>query len=191
MREMSDPRKAAPAPAPATDIQAAETQMRRALGLNGPNGSAHGRPVPQQRPEQARARHRFVADGDVPVVVLNRADPDPTAALKSRITELEAALEAERAAHGGTRRNLHETQLAAQALKTRLTHQDLAHTDAVAAERQARERADAALLEANATIKSLLAEQAEAKARRKAPGSAGEKDAEPQPVKWWLPNYKG
>ena len=171
--------------------------MRRALGFNGPHsgnhgsGHGHGRPVPQQRPEQARARHRFIGDGDVPVVVLNRAEPDPTAALKARIAELEAALEAERASHGGTRRNLHDAQLAAQALQTRLTHQGLAHDDVVAAERQGRERAEAALLEANATIRSLSAELAAAKARRKAAEGSRAKEVEPQPVKWWLPNYRG
>jgi len=104
---MSDRNK--PSPIPASDTQAVENQMRRALGLQGP-----GRPVQQQRPDQARARHKFVQDGGVPVVVLNRSE-DPTTPFKARISELEASLEAEKAAHAATRRILHEAQLSAQA----------------------------------------------------------------------------
>ena len=78
------------------DAQATENRMRRALGLQGPS-----RQPPQQRADQVRPRHRFVQDGGVPVVVLNsRNDHDPTAVFKARVAELEAALEAERTAHG-------------------------------------------------------------------------------------------
>jgi hypothetical protein len=175
---MSDRNK--PVPAPASDSQAAETQMRRALGLQGPGRSA----PQQQRPEQARARHRFVQDGGVPVVMLNRSD-DPAAPFKARISELEAALEAERAAHGGTKRTLQEVQAAAQALQTRLTHADLAHGDAIAAERQAREAAEVARQQA--VSRAMPAPPAQAKpARRKAAPTV---EPEAQPVKWWLPNY--
>ena len=172
---MSDRNK--PSPIPASDTQAVENQMRRALGLNGP-----GRPAPQQRPDQARARHKFVQDGGVPVVVVNRSE-DPTTPLKARIAELEASLESERAAHAATRRNLQESQLAAQALQTRLTHAELAHSDFLAAERQAREAAEAARQQA---VQRLAATQAK-QVRRKAAPTA---ELEAQPVKWWLPNYK-
>ena len=47
-------------------VDPAESRMREALGLR---GQPVGR-TPQQRPEQARQRHRFVRDGEVPVVVL-------------------------------------------------------------------------------------------------------------------------
>ena len=174
---MSDRNK--PAPIPASDTQAVETQMRRALGLNGP-----GRPAPQQRPDQARARHKFVQDGGVPVVVLNRAE-DPTTPLKARISELEASLESERAAHAATRRTLQEAQLAAQALQTRLAHAELAHSDFLAAERQARETAEAARQQA---VQRLATTQAKQARRKAAPAPAAEREA--QPVKWWLPNYK-
>lgn len=175
---MSDRNK--PAPIPASDSQAVETQMRRALGLQGP-----GRPAPQQRPDQARARHKFVQDGGVPVVVLNRSD-DPAAPFKARISELEASLEAERAAHAATRRNLQEAQLAAQALQTRLTHAELAHSDALAAERQAREAAETGRQQALQRLAA--ATQAKPARRKAAPDPAAEREA--QPVKWWLPNYK-
>ena len=153
--------------------------MRRALGLQGP-----GRPTPQQRPDQARARHKFVQDGGVPVVVLNRSE-DATAPFKARISELEASLEAERGAHAATRRALHDLQLAAQALQTRLTHAELAHSDFLAAERQAREAAEAARQQA---VQRLAETQAKQARRKPTPTPAAEREA--QPVKWWLPNYK-
>ena len=117
-----------------SDTQATENRMRRALGLQGPS-----RQPPQQRADQVRPRHRFVQDGGVPVVVLNsRSDNDPTAVFKARVAELEAALETERAAHGATRRSLHEAQAAVQAQQTRLVHAELAHSEALTAERNGR-----------------------------------------------------
>ena len=174
---MSDRNK--PSPIPASDTQAVENQMRRALGLQG-----SGRPVVQQRPDQARARHKFVQDGGVPVVVLNRSE-DATAPFKARIAELEALLEAERGAHAATRRALHDAQLAGQALQTRLTHAELAHSDFLAAERQARETAEAARQEA---VQRLAVTEAKQVRRKPAPLPVAEREA--QPVKWWLPNYK-
>ena len=158
----------------ASDTQAAELQMRRALGLSGP-----GRSVPQQRPEQARARHRFVQDGGVPVVVVNRGE-DAMAPFKARIGELEAALDQERAAHAATRKALHDAQLAGQALQTRLAHAELSSRDVIEAERQARQSVEAARQQAETRAAELEAKQA----RRKP-----EAPAEPEPVKWWLPTY--
>jgi len=175
---MSDRNK--PVPTPASDSMTDENQMRRALGLQGPGRSA----PQQQRPEQARARHRFVQDGGVPVVVLNRSD-DPTAPFKTRISELEAALEGERAAHGGTKRALGEAQAASQALQTRLMHAELAHGDALASERQAREAVEAARQRAEARLAS-APPPAPKPARRKATLPV---EREAQPVKWWLPTY--
>ena len=168
------PEQTKPTPTLTSDTQTTELQMRRALGLNGP-----GRPVTQQRPEQARARHRFVQDGGVPVVVVNRSD-DATAPFKARIGELEAALDQERATHANTRKALHDAQLAAQALQTRLAHAELASRDVIEAERQARQSVEAARREAEARAAELEAKQA----RRKQPAPA-----QPEPVKWWLPNY--
>src|SRR5689334_3023073 len=56
-----------------------EDRIRRALGLK-TNGTH------QQRPEQARQRHRFVSDGAVPVVVLNRGEGEGGGGLKERVT---------------------------------------------------------------------------------------------------------
>ena len=180
-----------------SDTQATENRMRRALGLQGPT-----RQPPQQRADQVRTRHRFVQDGGVPVVVLNsRSDNDPTAAFKARIAELEAALEAERTAHGATRRSLHEAQAAAQAQQTRLAHAELAHSEALATERNARQAAEEALQAHLAASEQLVFPAAAAPpvpalvrpkpAARKAPRAPRvSKAKEPQPVKWWLPSFR-
>lgn len=180
-----------------SDTQATENRMRRALGLQGPS-----RQPPQQRADQVRPRHRFVQDGGVPVVVLNsRGDNDPTAVFKARIAELEAALEAERTAHGATRRSLHEAQAAVQAQQTRLVHAELAHSETLAAERNARQAAEeslqARLVVPERPASPLVAAPpvpAAAKlkaAARKVPRvPRASKGKEPQPVKWWLPSFR-
>lgn len=177
-----------------SDTQATENRMRRALGLQGPS-----RQPPQQRADQVRPRHRFVQDGGVPVVVLNsRGDNDPTAVFKARVAELEAALEAERTAHGATRRSLHEAQAAVQAQQTRLAHAELAHSEALAAERSARQAAEESLQarlaasEQPAALPAASPLPAPAKPRpaaRKTP-RVPRSTKEPQPVKWWLPSFR-
>ena len=180
-------------PLSSNDSQATESRMRRALGLQGPSRAA-----PQQRADQARPRHRFVQDGGVPVVVLSsRSDHDPSAALKARVAELEAALDNERSAHGLTKRMMHEAQASVQALQTRLAHAEFAHGEAITVERRARK-------EAEESLQAQLALQAELpaatdlpitsipkKAVRKAQRMPrAPKIAEPQPVKWWLPSFR-
>ncbi len=180
-----------------SDTQATENRMRRALGLQGAS-----RQPPQQRADQVRPRHRFVQDGGVPVVVLNsRGDNDPTAVFKARIAELEAALEAERVAHGATRRSLHEAQAAVQAQQTRLAHAELAHSEALAAERNARQAAEESL-QARLVVPEQAASPLVAApplpvaakpkvAARKVPRvPRASKGKEPQPVKWWLPSFR-
>ena len=169
---MADPNKNN---TPNTDDEATESRMRLALGLRGPAGQP-----PQQRADQARARHKFVQDGGVPVVVLNsRGDQD--AAIKARAAELEAQLEAERAAHAATRRSLQEAQAAAQGLQTRLAHAELAHRDALASAQQALE----ASLEAAKVVVP-----APRKVVRKSAIERLPRDREPKPVKWWTPTYR-
>lgn len=185
-------------PLSSNDSQSTENRMRRALGLQGPSRAA-----PQQRADQARPRHRFVQDGGVPVVVLNsRSDNDPTTVFKARVAELNAALDAERNAHGATKRALHEAQAGAQALQTRLAHSEFAHGEALAAERRARKEAEESLqawlvpqVEEPAAPPHAIAAMALSgpakKMARKVPRTPrGPKVAEPQPVKWWLPNFR-
>lgn len=175
-----------------------ESRMRLALGLRGPAGAAGH--APQQRADQARARHKFVQDGGVPVVMLNRGgDQDAASAARARIGEIEHQLDAERAQHGATRRQLSEAQSTIQSLQTRLAHAELAHHDALAA-------ASRALDAAQANAAQVQAEQALAikvePAKAAAPRATAYQSRQPRkpaidrtlkeekPVRWWTPSYK-
>ncbi len=187
-----------PPPTLSLDNQADETRMRRALGLH---GGASTTPH-QQRPEQARQRHKFASDGSVPVVVLNRSSDMEAGGAKERITALEAALEAERNAHAATRRTLQDAQAAHQALQTRLAHAELAHREALAAERQARKQAEEAHVAATpprAELKRAEAKRAEPERAESAPErerivrkprANAAPPKEPKPVRWWTPSYR-
>ncbi|MGI4811594.1 MAG: hypothetical protein ACRYF2_26265 [Janthinobacterium lividum] len=126
-----------------------EDRVRRALGLKSSGSS----PTHQQRPEQARARHRFVADGAVPVVMLNRSDSETTG-LKERLSAAEHALENERGAHANTRRALQEATQSNQSLQTRLGHNELSNGEVLRSEREGRRVAEAALVELRAALQA-------------------------------------
>ncbi len=152
--------------------------MRQALGLRGPAGAAGH--APQQRADQARARHKFVQDGGVPVVMLNRgADQDAASAARARMAETEHQLEAERAQHGATRRQLNEAQATIQMLQTRLAHAELAHRDALAAAARAVEEAKA----------QVTAEPIKQTRQPRKP-AIDRTPKEQKPVRWWTPSYK-
>ena len=168
-----------------------EDRVRRALGLKSSGGPPH-----QQRPEQARQRHRFVTDGSVPVVMLNRTDSE-TSGLKDRLSAAEHALENERNAHAATRRTLQELQQSHQTLQTRLSHSELSHNDVVRAERDGR-------LVAEQKLTALHDELAQLKASPPAPVKIRRdikaispivrqkrlSTEEPKPVRWWTPSYR-
>lgn len=177
-------------PVLANDAQVAEQKMRRALGLN---TRANQAPV-QQRPEQARQRHRFVQDGGVPVVVLNHRT-DESSALRERVAELEAAIDAERGAHAMTRRALSEQQAAMQSVETRFAHAELAHRDILAQEQRARStlQEQIALLQAPPPPRpaQTVVTQADPAALPKKRGRPRIHPAkEAKPVRWWTPSFK-
>lgn len=175
--------------------------MRRSLGLGGIS------PVQsqQRRFEPARTRPRFVQDGEVPVVVLNRSRV-ADAAPNERAVEVQAALVKEQSARVTAERSLADALATVRSLQTKLAHAEMAHDEALAAERRARERAEATLHEMVAARepaerrlgKTLPAEAFEASTPRarikrptpSKPRTAAAKTREPQPVKWWLPSYK-
>jgi hypothetical protein len=147
---MSLPREQPQSPATAPPMDDAEQQMRRALGLYGD--------APRPRPESERSepaqragggfmqgvhRRRFVQDGEVPVTVVRRDAPDgahpgggQAAPTSSRLQRVEAALAAETAGRERAERALHEAQAALQALQTKIGHNDLAKSEAVAASKR-------------------------------------------------------
>lgn len=208
---MSDPAKPSK---PVADVPVSEeTRMRHALGLR--DDGAYRRPA-QRREHDARGR-RFVKDGEVPVVVLNgsREAPAPAPTPANRVAEAEEALRAERLAHERAEQSLREAQAGVERLETKLVHAEMAHGEALATERQAREAAETALSAAVAARQALEARAAELEARlveveaRPAPGrkrasaadASGRAVAKPkgepagevteqEPVKWWLPSYR-
>ena len=104
-------------PAP---LEPAEARMREALGL----GDRPPIQATQERADQARRRHRFVRDGEIPVVVVNsRKEQDPGASHDQRLAAAEAALEAERTARAAIERTLEEAQTSIQNLQGRLAMQ--------------------------------------------------------------------
>ena len=171
-----------------------EDRVRRALGLKS-NGSSTPH---QQRPEQARQRHRFVADGAVPVVMLNRTDSE-TSGLKERLAAAEHALENERAAHVATRRALQEAQHANQAMQTRFGHTELSNGEALRTERDLRRAAEEALAALQAEIAERKKDAAatppdrvrrEIKASEPILRKRALSTKEPKPVRWWTPSYR-
>ena len=207
MPDTGKPAPSATRPAASSDPNLVEINMRRALGLTG-GGSGRGGAVPQQRADQARGRHKFAQDGSVPVTVLNHR-PDELAAKDARIAELVASLENERNTHANTRRTMAEQQSALQALQTRLAHMELAHRDALEAERRTLAMAQAALVEAKAqpaprraarpaVDAAAPAASDDAPATPEGPAAPKAKRGrprihpprEPKPLRWWTPSFK-
>jgi hypothetical protein len=139
-----------------------EERMRRALGLmharagapraqpspsrtdlHGPghgNGNANGHGATPTR------RHRFVQDGEVPVVLVKNSRPHEhtgNAAAGGRVEELEAALGVEQAAREKAERALRAAIATIHELRTTLGHLELGRDEAqrLAAQREAAEAA--------------------------------------------------
>ena len=120
--------------------------MRQALGLR--NGPSAGGQVPQRREAEQRGR-RFVKDGEVPVVVVNSSSRDDTTGPVNRIAAAEHSARSERHAREQAERALTEAQNAIHQLRTQLVHAEMAHREALAAERATRDVVEQALREAN------------------------------------------
>lgn len=167
----------------------AEAQMRRALGLDGD--------APRHRPDTERTesaprisdrfggspqfggghlggahggtmhRRRFVQDGDVQVQVVRRDSPDggvnrPTLAAptSSRLQRVEAALAAETVAREKAERALADLQATLRDLQTKIGHAELAKNEAVETLRRERE-AMSTLRQSAAERDQILAEATE------------------------------
>lgn len=167
-----------------------EMRVRRALGLDASPARA---PHPQSDP--SRSRRRFVQDGEVPVVVVHSdRRPDSAVQAGNRVAELEAALEAERAARAALARALDEARVAVQSLQTRLTHAELAFDEALAAEQAARAGAEAAVQAAGAPARATRKPKGELVAKvaiaRKPSKPAKAKQPKGRLVKWWAPDFR-
>lgn len=146
-------------------LQAAELKMREALGLHGRSERPATRPQSEQprpnsdRPANDRAttnghsnghRHRFVQDGEVPVVLAKHSGPGGVAALvargtnapngTNRVAALSADLGMERAARERAERALSQAQAHVRDLQTKVAHAELARSEAVEAARVLQDR---------------------------------------------------
>ena len=166
--------------------------MRETLGLSG-RGRAQSRSQPSTTTKQ---RHRFVQDGEVPVIHMNGLrDGDAAAASRGRITTLEAAVETEHALRIKAEQAVQAGLAHIHALETKLAHVEMSAREAVATERQARARAEAELQVAAAARDvapppiTALPEDAPRPVKprvKRALQAKMPRVKEPQPVKWWL-----
>ena len=176
---------------PSLDVD--ELHMRETLGLNG-RGRGASRPQPTAAPKQ---RHRFVQDGEVPVIHLSGTrETDATASLRGRIASLEADLEAERTARTKAEQSTQATLGQMHALETKMAHVEMSAREALAVERQARAQAEAerqdAIVARDAAEQALAAAAVSAapkprvKSTRATKPKGMPRTKEPQPIKWWL-----
>ncbi len=131
----------------------------------------------------ATTRHRYVRDGEVPVVhaTLGRQPtrPDPSIQQDKALLEaLRQDLERERASREAAERALQESRATLVTLQTRLAHVEM---DLQEAQAQVQEQAVA---EAATAVLAVEPEPASERPRRK---PRAEKPARtPQPIKWWI-----
>ena len=166
--------------------------MRRALGLEGQatQPRAHA-PRTQDTTPSGRHRHRFVADGEVPVVMV-QSRPDQPA--NNRLDAAAAVLAEERAARERAERALAAANATIRDLQTKLAHATLAQDEAAAALHTAQQQLAAAV--APPVADDTAAAPRLVRRRGRPPKSAGAATpAKPRaptqkPVKWWVKGWR-
>ena len=161
------------------DTPAAEDRIRAALGLT-------PEPVRQSRPvERGPAR----SEGSVASA---RRSSEPSHSLRACIVTLASELKTERGERVAAQQALADAQRVIQQLQTKLAHAEMAATEALQIEHQARLSAEAKLSEI--VPAKLLNPEAPRQAEPKRRGRPGKpqvtEESEQQPVEWWLPSYK-
>lgn len=163
--------------------------MRRALGLDRspaprPNGTRSG-----DAPSPGRHRHRFVSDGEVPVVMVQSRPDQPGS---NRLDAANAAaLKDERAARERAERSLQAAQATIRDLQTKLAHATLARDEVAAALRACQEQLAAARTQFPAE-----AEPSPVRRRGRPPKAASAQTAAKprervqKPVKWWVKGWR-
>ena len=174
--------------------QTTEARMRRALGLDGKSGPARQTaPRTGDSSPPARHRHRFVSDGEVPVVVMPSRMDQPAGGRAEAAAA--AALQTERDARQQTERALTAAQAAIRdlqgkvaQLQTTLAHVTLARDEAVAALQQSQEQL-AAQVPPPAEPPIVRRRGRPPKIRAETPGATpGTGSA--KPVKWWVKGWR-
>lgn len=144
-------------------------------GRTNPSSGSHSG-VMRSGGSGAGQRHRYVRDGEVPVVhaTLGRQATRPDASMqqdKALLESLRQDLERERAAREVAERSLHETRATLVTLQTRLAHVEM---DLQEAQEQV------VVVEAATAPAIAPVEPVRRRPRIQKP------DHEPQPVKWWI-----
>ena len=173
----------------------AESRMRDALGI-GPGTQ------PTQQTARPRTLRPFAKDGQVQVeVVQSRRVPEAGDGFRERLKAVQGALDAERTARIATERTLVEARATIQQLQTKLAHNQLAFSEALATEQQARAAVQLQLNELTAaateleTVNRSKRAQTAFKAPERTSATRSRQQVvtpakEPKPVKWWLPSYQ-
>jgi hypothetical protein len=205
-----------------------EVGVRRALGLEGvapAMGRPMHAVRTAERFTVDRQKPRFVQDGEVPFVIVHgRRDNglhavDPQVAMgaspTNRLEVAETALKAERNARECAERSLTEAQATIRDLQTKLGHATLARDEAradarrveikkqtvelaLAAEQDARQKAEQHLLDVMPAVSTKMVTERKSKAGKASLGLAGSTSTtkatprvrstkpEPKPVRWWI-----
>ena len=163
----------------------AEQRMRADLGLE-PNAT-----FARRDPEPSESR----LGQNSPTAFRNRHAPEPVPdALRERLAVLEEKLQVERSERVTAQKALAEARAAVQQLQTKLAHSEIAAAETLEAERKARLEAQAQLDALTQAAQPEPANKSPPAKKRGRPPSAGNnravvEEAEPEPVKWWLPGY--
>jgi hypothetical protein len=147
-----------------------EARMRAALHLRRSSSSS---PVPAAH----RGRHRFVQDGEVPVVVVNPRHHPPEED-RAALAELERALACERDARQAAEKALRQAAETIRRLQTRLAHAEIAGREAATA------------VPAPAAAEAPKAQEANPPKGRQRPRRRSPEPVEDKPVEWWKPGWK-
>lgn len=136
-----------------------------------------------------RGRHRFVQDGDIPVVVVNRRPRQATDGLPP-IAALEQALGAEREARAAAERALQQAQEKISQLQMRLAHAESSQDELRAIQAALQEK----LAAVPEPIPAPVVPQRRPKAAKAAQDDANEAvpavDVEAEAVEWWRPGWR-
>jgi hypothetical protein len=154
-----------------------EARMRAALHLDRPASSTTSPSPPRHTPA---GRHRFVQDGEVPVVVVNPRQQRPETE-QAALNALEGSLARERATRQAADTALEQARVTIHQLQTRLAHAEMAQREAAPASTPAPAAPMPAVAQASAPKR--------ARARPRGPAKAGSR-AEDKPIEWWKPGWK-
>ena len=151
--------------------------MRAALHLRRPSSSTSPSPSAKHA-----GRHRFVQDGEVPVVVVNPRQ-QRCEAEQAALTALEGSLMREREARQAAEKALEQAMATIRQLQTRLAHAELAQREAAPAPAPA-----PAVQRPEPEVEQVSApRRAQPRPRRAAKARSWPKD---KPIEWWKPGWQ-